>query len=145
MKNRRVKELFRRERRIARELKRKTEQYEALVAEATSTGSFRYDQDKVIGSSPDGSRQERIVLEYLELEEEIMKLAEEQEALIGWIRKLIGTLPPRERRIMVARHLYHEETEEVMRRFGISYETYKIYHKNAVKRMQKTIDSIPQT
>lgn len=144
MNNRRVKDLFRREQRIARELQRKKEQHETLVTEATSTGAFCYDQEKVTGSSPDGSRQERLVIRYLELEEEILKLALEQEALIEWIRKLIGLLPERQQKIMTARHLDHVEVADIMKTFGISYETYKIYHKNAVKRMQAVLDSIPQ-
>ena len=144
MKSRRVKELFRKERRLGREIRRKQEQHEELVAEAMSTGSFRYDQDRVTGSSPDGSRQERLVIEYMKLEEEIMKMAAEQEEIMRMIRILISTLPVRERRIMVRRHIYHEEVEDVIQRFGISYETYKIYHKSAMKRMEKVIDSIPQ-
>lgn len=143
--NRRTKELFRKERRLEREIRRKQEQHEELVAEATSTGSLRYDQDKVTGSSPDGSRQERIVMEYVELEKEIMQLAEQHEEVMRQIRILIGTLPPRERKIMTARHMYHAEVQEIMTRFKISYESYRVYHSSAMKRLEKVIDSINKT
>lgn len=142
LKNRRVKELFRKERRLDREIRRKWEQHEELVAGATSAGSFRYDQDRVTGSSPDGSKQERIVIRFVELEKEIMMMAEEQEKLIKTIRILISVLPPRERRIMQARHLYHEEVQSIMTRFGISYDTYRTYHSRAMKQMEQTIDGV---
>lgn len=144
MKNRRVKELFRKERRIAREISRKMEWYEELVTKATSTGSFRYDQDKVTGSTPDGSRQERIVIKYVELEREIMELEGEQEAMIMQIEKLIGILPEREKEIMTARYLKRKEVEDIMQEFQISYETYRIYHKRAIRRMEHGIDNVPQ-
>lgn len=144
MKNRRVKELFRKERRIEREIRRKMEWYEELVAKATSTGSFRYDQDKVTGSSPDGSRQERIVVKYVELEKEIVELEGELMALITKMEELIGILPAREKEIMTARYLKQKEVEDIMQEFKISYETYKIYHKRAIRRMEQQFDKVPQ-
>lgn len=144
MKNRRVKELFRKERRIEREIRRKMEWYEELVAKATSTGSLRYDQDKVTGSSPDGSRQERIVVKYVELEKEIVELEGELMALITKMEELIGILPAREKEIMTARYLKQKEVEDIMQEFKISYETYKIYHKRAIRRMEQQFDKVPQ-
>ena len=142
MKNRRVKELFRKERRIEREIQRKWEWYEELVAKATSTGSFRYDQDKVTGSSPDGSRQEGIVVKYVELEKEIMELEGEHEAIVMQIERLIGSLPKREKQIMTERYIKRREVEDIMQALQISNETYRIYHHKAMKRLEKKFDSI---
>ena len=142
MKNRRVKELFQRERRLAREIQRKAERYEELVALASSTGSFNYDQDKVTCSTPDGSRQERTVIQYVELEKEIMELEGEHEALAIQIERLIGSLPEREKQIMSERYLKRREVEDIMQEFQISYETYRVYHHMAMKRLEKKIDSV---
>ena len=149
MSRRKVQELLSRERHLRRSIDRKKERYEELVAEAMSTGTIRYDQDRETGSAPDGSRQERFVPQYVQIEHEIeymSRVLEETRTMLG---KLIGELPERERRIMKARHMEHREIEDIMKQFGITYETYKVYHKTAIRRMEKklleeSIANIPQ-
>lgn len=148
MKSRRVTELFGKERHLRRSIRRKLEHYDELVAEATSTGSLRYDQDKVIGSAPEGSRQDKLVPEYVELRKEISRLQEQLSMIHSQIGQLIAVLPPRERRVMYARHMQGESVERIMKQFGISYETYRVYHKTALIRMERrfeeVVESIPQ-
>lgn len=140
MKNRRVMELIRKERRLEREIRRKKEQHAELVAQATSTGSFRYDQEKVTRSSPDGSRQERIVIEYVMLEEEIEKAEAERKKAERKIRILIGRLPERERNLMRDRLIEHHEVETIMQQTGITYDTYRQRYHRAISRMEETFD-----
>ena len=141
MRNKRIVELFGKERRLNRELNRKTERYAELVEKAISTGSFRYDQEKVTGSILDGSRQERIVAEYMLLEEEVQELTERLYEVQMQIAKLISKLPPRERRLMCDRHIKHENPEEIMKRYEITYETYRTYHCRAMKRMENMMQN----
>ena len=135
MRNKRIIELFGKERSLNRELNRKTEKYAELVEKAISAGTFRYEQEKVKGSTPDGSRQERIVAEYMMLEDEVQELEGRLHEVQMKIAGLISQLPPRERKLMRDRHMYHENPEEIMKRYEITYETYKTYHRNAMKRM----------
>lgn len=134
-------ELIRKEGRLARSIRRKEEKHAELKAAAASTGSFHYDQEKVTGPAPEGSRHELLVLKYLELESEIEEEKIALEEVTGTLRQLISILPPRERRLMMARHLDHMDPEEVMERFGLSYEQYRQYHSRAIKRLEKEMDN----
>ena len=140
-----VRDLFRREEDLIRSIRRMEERYEELETKATSTGSFRYDQEKVKGSLPDGSRHEKIVVLMTVVEKEIRKKKEELDEVQQLIRSLIGPIMmPRIRSTMIYRHVEHHTPEECMQHFGYEYETYKIYHKMGMKAMQLRLDDVPQ-
>lgn len=144
MQFKKITKLIRKEGQLDRSIRRKSERYMELVEAATSTGSFRYDQEKVTGSSPDGSRQERLVTMYIELGTEIEAEENKRKEVRQQLMHLIGKLPPRERRIMKARHIDHMEVEEIMKQTGISYETYKAYHHRAMNRLESMLDNVHQ-
>lgn len=145
MKSNRIADLFRRERDLSRAIRRKEEWYHELVETAISTGAFRYETTPKSDSSPAGSRHERLVIKYNEIEEEIDMLKAERDKVTEQIVVLISKLPPRERRVMKARHVDHDTVESIMKRFGLTYQTYKQYHSQAMKRMELNLDNIYQT
>lgn len=143
MKLKTVKELFRKEESLVRSIRRRKERYAELEAKATSTGSFRYDQDKVTGSIPDGSRQEKLVVDMAIVESEIRQNERELEEVQDQIRKLVAVISvERIRKTMQARHVDHKSVEECMEKFGYDFETYKDYHHRGVTEMQKHIDNV---
>ena len=72
-------------------------------------------------------------------------LKAERDKVTEQIVMLISKLPPRERRVMKARHVDHDTVESIMKRFGLTYQTYKQYHSLAMKRMVLNLDNIYQT
>ena len=140
-----MKELFQREEHLIRSIKRREERYAELTAAATSAGSFRYDQEKATGSMPDGSRQESIVIRMTITEAELRENRRELGKIQQAIRMLTGKITlPRIRRLMKYRHVDHHTPEECMEHFGLTFDTYKVYHKKGISIMQKNIDSVPQ-
>ena len=143
MKNRIAEKLFEREERLRRELDREKEHYMELVEAAMSTGSFRYDQDKVTGSLPDGSRVEQKIVDYVELEQKIRKKAEDLAEVQMNIRILVGTIEaPRIRKVMQAIYVEHNEKSEIMQQQEISEDTLRDYEWRGIDAVQKMIDGI---
>lgn len=141
MKMKRLTDLLRSRARMKRNIRRKKERYEELVERATSTGSFRYDQEKVKGSTPDGSRMESLVVRYVELEQEIAEAEMELKELEGKIKTLIGMLPPRERDLTKARLIEDIAPDEYARRRGLTRDAYVKRYQRAVARMEQMLEA----
>lgn len=136
----RFREIVARTEYLRRDIVRKKERKAELEEAAASTGSFLYDQERVTGSSPIGSRQERLVMKYIELEKQIREEEEQLKHLEKKIRIVIGKLPERERKLMAARHIEHRSVEECMQRFGYSYETHRARYSRAVRRIEQMLE-----